>query len=113
MAKTREEKNATHIYTDFNMKVRFTDDREGMNGSFGAFILNNKGAVELDERITSIKRRAIKAMQKAVDEFNANDKNPSVVSFVCSITQAGVVSEDKSKSRPTPREWNSHYYKNK
>tara|TARA_R110002020_G_scaffold145908_4_gene320206 strand:+ start:4781 stop:5092 length:312 start_codon:yes stop_codon:yes gene_type:complete len=79
MAKIREEKNATHIYTDFNMKVTFTDDREGLQGSIGAFILNNEGAVELDERIRSIKRRAVKAMQKAVDEFNANDKNRSVV----------------------------------
>ena len=106
MAKTREEKNATHIYTDFNMKVRFTDDREGMKGSFGAFILNNKGAVELDERITSIKRRAIKAMQKAVDEFNANDKNPSVVAVKHN-------EEDKCGRRESPREWNSHYYLNK
>jgi len=68
-----------NVYTDFRMKVTFTDDREGLQGSHGAFVLNNEGTIELDERIRSIKRRAIKAMQKAVDEFNANDNNPSVV----------------------------------
>ena len=66
-------------WTDFNIKVTYTDDREDMRGSVGAFIMNNEGAVELDERIHSIKRRAVKAMQKAVDEFNAYDGNPSTV----------------------------------
>jgi hypothetical protein len=80
MAKVKNARyDVPNVYSDFNMKVTFTDDREGLQGSIGAFIMNNEGTCELDERIRSIQRRAIKAMQKAVDEFNANDKNRSVV----------------------------------
>ena len=68
----------TDTYASFNLTIKFADEVNPK--SLGAFSINNH-VTAVDIAFRSAKRRAIKAMQKVADEFNADAENVSKITI--------------------------------